>query len=440
MVLGIGGHIKKFPDNQMTDYKLRNYATGRIFEDTGWLLSDPLYDKPSLIRSIYSDKQLDVSNEKAGFYKFANWLPINRFLENSSAPVTYKAEELGDKLGLSNLWVTFNGYWPEKGAEMSTCSFKETEAFSVCGRMVASQKGVMVVASAGNTARAFAKVCSDNRIPLLLVVPFENIDALWFNKEIGSCVKLISTPEGTDYFDAIDLAAKICKSEMFYEEGGAKNVARRDGMGTTVLSAATSIGRIPEYYFQSIGSGTGTIAAWEANLRLIEDGRFGNNKMVLLPSQNYPFTPMHDAWKAHSRQLLPFDDNLEREKALKIAAKVLSNRRPPYSLPGGLYDALKDTGGDIEIVDNSELGLACKLFEDIEGIDIHPAAGVALAGMVKSVESGKAKKDSLIMLNITGGGERRFKKENEIKFLKPSVIIDNNIETSDIIKLAESLF
>jgi len=440
LVLGIGGHIKKFPDNQMTDYKLRNYATGRIFEDTGWLLSDPLYDKPSLIRSIYSDKQLDVSNEKAGFYKFANWLPINRFLENSSSPVTYKAEELGDKLGLSNLWVTFNGYWPEKGAEMSTCSFKETEAFSVCGRMLASQKGVMVVASAGNTARAFAKVCSDNRIPLLLVVPFENIDALWFNKEIDSCVKLISTPTGTDYFDAIDLAAKICKSEMFYEEGGAKNVARRDGMGTTVLSATTTIGRIPEYYFQSIGSGTGSIAAWEANLRLIEDGRFGNNKMVLLPSQNYPFTPMHDAWKAHSRQLLPFDDNLEREKALKIAAKVLSNRRPPYSLPGGLYDALKDTGGDIEIVDNSELGLACKLFEDIEGIDIHPAAGVALAGMVKSVESGKAKKDSLIMLNITGGGERRFKQENEIKFLKPSLIIDNNIEISDIIKFAESLF
>jgi cysteate synthase len=211
-------------------------------------------------------------------------------------------------------------------------------------------------------------------------------------------------------------------------------------MGTTVLSATTTIGRIPEYYFQSIGSGTGSIAAWEANLRLIEDGRFGNNKMVLLPSQNYPFTPMHDAWKAHSRQLLPFDDNLEREKALKIAAKVLSNRRPPYSLPGGLYDALKDTGGDIEIVDNSELGLACKLFEDIEGIDIHPAAGVALAGMVKSVESGKAKKDSLIMLNITGGGERRFKQENEIKFLKPSLIIDNNIEISDIIKFAESLF
>lgn len=27
-------------------------------------------------------------------------------------------------------------------------------------------------------------------------------------------------------------------------------------------------------------------------------------------------------------------------------AKVLSNRKPPYSLKGGLYDALVATGGD----------------------------------------------------------------------------------------------
>jgi cysteate synthase len=424
----------------MTSYKLSNYATGRVFEDSGWLLTDPLYEKPSLIRSLYEVKQPNFKDEKSGFYRFSDWLPICRELEGSSSPITYKADTLGESLGLSNLWVTFNGYWPERGARMSTCSFKETEAYSVCGRMGPGLKGVMVVASAGNTARAFAKVCSDNEIPLLLVVPEENCDALWFSSEIAPCVKLISTPKGSDYFDAIELSTKICMSELFYEEGGAKNVARRDGMGTTVLSAATAIGEIPEYYFQSIGSGTGTIAAWEANLRLIEDGRYGDRKMVLLPSQNFPFAPMYDAWRAGSRTLLPFDDKLEREKALKIKAKVLSNRRPPYSIPGGLFDALKDTGGDIEIVDNMELEAACRTFEEIEGIDIHPAGGVALAGMMKSIESGKAGKDSLIMLNITGGGEKRLKKENRIHFLKPSLILNNDCDLKEIIRSAESLF
>jgi cysteate synthase len=96
-------------------------------------------------------------------------------LQGSSAPVTYKSEKLARELGLKNLWITFSGWWPEKGARFKTCSFKETEAYSVCGRMTPEMKKVLVVASAGNTARAFAQVCSDNQIPLLLCVPEDNL-------------------------------------------------------------------------------------------------------------------------------------------------------------------------------------------------------------------------------------------------------------------------
>lgn len=258
----------------MTDYKLRNLATGREFEDSGWTLTDPEYNSPTLVRSIYSKKNLEVKDPLLGIYKFSDWLPIERFLENASVTVTYKSEKLAKYLGISNLYISFSGYWPEIGANMTTCSFKETEAYSVCARLPKDGKRVLVVASAGNTARAFAKVCSENNIPLLLVVPYDNRDAMWFCKKLNPCVKLVCTPAGSDYYDAIDLSMKICKSPYFLEEGGAKNVARRDGMGTTVLSAVTEIGKIPDYYFQAIGSGTGTIAAWEANLRLIEDGSY----------------------------------------------------------------------------------------------------------------------------------------------------------------------
>ncbi|HPS95861.1 MAG TPA: cysteate synthase [Bacteroidales bacterium] len=424
----------------MTKYKLQNIATGDIFDDSGWLLSDPNYSKPSLIRAVYNTKQLNLKDDSHGFYKFSDWLPISRQLANSSFPVTYKSEKLAKVLDLENLYITFSGYWPEIGAKMDTCSFKETEAYSVCARLKPEQKGVIVVASAGNTSRAFAKVCSENNIPLLIVVPEDNLDALWFDTPINNCVKLISTPTGSDYYDAIDLANKICLSEMFFEEGGAKNVARRDGMGTTVLSAATTIGRIPDYYFQAIGSGTGTIAAWEANLRLIGDGRYGNHKMTLIPSQNIPFTPMYDAWKVSSRDLLPADEDESRQKALLIAAKVLSNRRPPYSVPGGLFDALSDTKGDIEIADNGEMEKACTLFEQTEGIDIHPAAGIALSGMIKSINSGKVEREKILMLNITGGGEKRFRSENKLYYLKPDAIISSQSDNKEIIKKAEELF
>lgn len=423
-----------------TNYKLQSVRTGKTFNDEGWTLDAPGENDPTLVRAIYEKKQIDLRDDSWGLYKFADWLPVSRTLSGSSAPVTYKSKGLAEKLGLSNLWITFSGYWPEKGAHMKTASFKETEAYSVCGRMTPDLNKILVVASAGNTARAFAQVCSDNRIPLLLCVPEDNLNALWFDAPLNDCVKLVCSEKGSDYFDAIHLSNIVAGHKEFIAEGGAKNVARRDGMGTTMLSATTTIGQIPEYYFQAVGSGTGAIAAWEANLRLIEDGRFGTTKMKLMVSQNMPFNPIYDAWKADSRAMLPLHDGLARKMVEEIDAKVLSNRKPPYSIYGGLYDALKDTEGDVLIATNREAIEAAQLFMESEGNDIHPAAAIATATLINSVHKGEISKDALIMLNITGGGEEKFKNENELFYLQPVKICGIDPDPNHVIKEISSLF
>ena len=423
-----------------TEYKLICVATGEQFEDAGWTLDYAGYDKPSLVRAVYAKKQLTLDESQQGLYKFRDWLPIKRLLKCDAAPVTYRSEGLAKALGLENLYITFNGYFPERGAKMMTCSFKETEAYSVCARTDENCDKILVVASAGNTARAFAKVCSDNNIPLLLSVPEDNLNAMWFTEPLNDCVKLISCCKGGDYFDAIHLSNLALKSPMFYAEGGAKNIARRDGMSTTVLSAVTTIGRIPDYYFQAVGSGTGAIAAWEANMRLIEDGRFGSNTMKLMVSQNAPFLPMYEAWKADSRAMLPYDDNQARKDAEAIDAKVLSNRKPPYSLAGGLYDALKATGGDVLMADNLQAAKAAELFYATEGIDIHPAPAIALATLIEQVEKGNIDPKATIMLNITGGGERRAKEGKELWYLKPSLVFDLEPNEAEVVEKVENLF
>lgn len=423
-----------------TKYTLMNCADGRTFEDKGWTLADPESEVPSLVRAVYEKKEYNPRTDLDGFYRYADWLPIRRTLAGSSAPVTYKSERLAEELGLSNLYITVSGYWPERGAAMETCSFKETEAYSVCARLPEANDKVLVVASAGNTARAFAKVCSDNNIPLLLSIPEDNISALWFKKPLNDCVKIIASPKGSDYFDAIALSDIACKSSRFMAEGGAKNVARRDGMGTTLLSAVEVIGRIPDAYFQAIGSGTGTIAAWENNLRLIEDGRYGTHKMKLYPSQNAPFTIMYDSWKIHTRALVPMTPEGARKAASIIDAKVLSNRKPPYPIAGGLYDALEDAGGDIFKATNEELHAWQARFLELEGIDIHNAAAVAVASLAQAVAEGVVGKDDVIMLNITGAGEERARSEGEIFQAEPHLVIDPELAENEIIAMVEQLF
>lgn len=424
----------------MTDYVLESRCCGTKFADQKWELDCPNRDGAALIFANYAKKQLQVKEELPGLYKYADWLPICRMLEGSGAPVTYKSVGLAGELGLTNLYVTFNGYWPEKGAWMKTGAFKECEAYAVCARRNGNGGKVMVVASAGNTARAFARVCSENKIPLLLCIPEDCIDALWSAEPLDDCVKVFATAKGSDYFDAIYLSNIICQLDRFYPEGGAKNVARRDGMGTTVLSAVTTIGRIPDYYFQAVGSGTGAIAAWEANKRFITDGRYGKNLMKLMVSQNIPFTPMYDAWKAGSRNLLAFDDDTARRQVEKMYAKVLSNRKPPYAVKGGLFDALTETRGDVLVATNEEAEFACELFNRLEGVDIEPAAGVATASLIQAVREGRIEKDAVIMLNITGGGIKRYKQEHKLVYKKPDFIFNLDADPDFVKEIARQTF
>lgn len=406
-----------------TEYTLKCLGSGAILEDTDLQLESGKSEKPAFLRAIYGEKQLSPGPVSDGLFRFKSWLPVNRPILGSSAPVTYKSEGLASRLGLENLYITFSGYWPEKGGGMATGTFKECEAYSVCSRLPEGFGDVLVVASAGNTARAFIHVCSKNKIPLVVVVPERNLPNIWADHEIDPCVRIVASGGESDYFDAISLSRTICSLPGFVPEGGAKNVARRDGMSTTVLSAATEIGRIPDYYFQAVGSGTGAIAAWEANLRLLEDGRYGNTKMKLMVSQNAPFLVLYDSWKRGSRDLVEITPEQAREMSNEISAKVLSNRVPPYSVIGGMYDALSDTGGDVFSVTNDEAKKAGEAFESDEGIDLSPAASVAAASLEQAVAEGKVDKSAIVMINITGGGYKRLESEGNLSQVKPTVVI-----------------
>ena len=306
---------------------------------------------------------------------------------------------------------------------MRTGSFKECEAYSVCATFPDPLDGVLVVASAGNTGRAFASVCSRNQIPVIVVIPEANLNALWFDHQLDPCVRIIAAGGESDYYDAIHLAALITELDGFFPEGGAKNVARRDGMGTTVLSAVTTIGHIPDYYFQAVGSGTGAIAAWEANLRLLQDGRFGDGVMRLFTSQNAPFLLLKNSWEAGNRELAILDDELGREQVSQIWAPVLSNRKPPYSIEGGFYDAMRATNGRVYGVTNAEAQAAFQLFLETEGIDIDPAAAVAVGSLIQAVKAGDVEADATIMLNITGGGAQRIHTEIDLFQAQPELAI-----------------
>jgi cysteate synthase len=424
----------------MGKYTLKCLACEKEYEDDFFRLECDNRHVPSLLRTVYEKDKINVKEDRPGMFKFEDFLPVSRTLDVKGAPVTYRSEQLAKYLGLENLFIIFNGYWPEKGAYMETASFKELEAPSVLGRIPENCTDTIVVASAGNTGRAFAYVCSRNHIPLVLVVPEENKDEIWSTEPYNSNVRLVCAGGNSDYTDAIKLAGKIIELKGFFPEGGAKNVARRDGMATTVLDAAHRMRRIPDHYFQAVGSGTGGIAAWESYVRLREDGGYGDGKMTLHLSQNAPFTPITDAWNDGQRSFPELDEKRAKEDIRQIKAHVLSNRKPPYSIKGGVFDVMSDSSGRMYSVTNEEVIEAQELFAHYEKIDIHPAAGVALGSLIQAKEQNLIRNHDHIALNVTGGGENRVKNELQIHFLEPLVTFtDEEIHCDGIEEMLQDI-
>lgn len=318
-------------------------------------------------------------------------------------------------LCLPNLWIAFNGFWPERGAVFETATFKELEAHTVLGRLPGPDV-VLTVASAGNTGAAFAWACSRRHQPCLIIVPGKSLRRFRFRDSLSPAVNLVAIDDG-DYPDAIELAAAVSRAPKFIAEGGVQNVGRRDGLATVLFAAFEEMKRLPTHYFQAVGSGTGAIAVLEAAKRI--RGAVGDAALPrLMLCQNLPFTPIFDAWRMDLESPAGAVDKY-REDVRRVYADELTNWVPPYEVKGGVRDSLTESRGAVMVATNAAARRAVDMFAELEGIDIEPAAGVAVACLRAAAGQGKIGKEAAVLLNITGGGRLRLAKDHPLVPAEP---------------------
>jgi cysteate synthase len=403
----------------MREYRLRCTGCGATFPDDGSRLDCRNDHAPALLRTEYDERKFVVGNEPS-IQRYRSWLPAGRDIATASATAVYRSTKLARHLGLNELWIAFNGWWPERGAALRTATFKELEAFAVLGRLAPEEPRTLVVASAGNTAAAFADACTVNDVPLVIVVPSNAFARVAAIARIGSSVKIVAL-EGAEYEEAIAFSRQLAADPDFILEGGVRNVARRDGLGIVLLAAVEAMGAIPDDYFQAVGSAAGALGVREAALRLIGDGRFGDRVPRLMLAQNAPFSPLHDAWAAGAPVLLERSPAETRRRLAELGAPVLSNQTPPYAISGGVREALAESDGTVYAIGNGEMVDAMVLFAELEGIDIDPEAGVATAALVRAAEAGTLAPDRRVLLNVTGGG--RSGRVHESRDARPDLFL-----------------
>ncbi len=362
--------------------------------------------------------------EAGGVWRFLDRLPVRVPLtECTPGSRTFRAEALGRRLGLSNLFVAFCGYWPERQAHNMTGSFKDLEAAVTLAALREQGIEEVSVVSAGNTARAYAYAGNLTGFPVVLVVPARGLEHLWLPCRPKDNLRVLVARDLT-YSEAA-AAAPVFLTGRLEPLKGPENLARRRALGTVLLEAVEVIGRLPDHYFQAVGSGIGALATHDSALALIERGGSGARPPRLHLAQNEPFAPVHRAFSA-GRDRIKADEDLPDAAGLiaRIEADVLANTHPLYEGDGGLFAALRSTGGSTYGITNDRLTEGLAWLAEDEGIDGLPPVGVALAALDEAVRAGRIAPDEVVLVNASGGGVERLRRDYQLFSLEPTLSLN----------------
>ncbi len=374
---------------------------------------DVKYDFPSINKDTFA-------NREQTYWRYFEMLPI---LDKSNivsidagmTPLT-KAEQLGDALGLTNLYIKNDSVNP-------TYSFKDRPAGVAVSKAKEFNLLAVGCASTGNLASATAAHAAKAGFPCYVFAP-SDIGHAKITQALSYGAEFIAV-DGT-YDDANRIAAQIGDSKRI----GIVNINMRsyyvEGSKTLAYEVAEQLGwQVPDQLIVPVGSGAMLNAICKGfeelqNISLIGD--IGG--IHIHAAQPHGCSPIVDAFKKGSDEVVPVENPDTVAKSLAIGD------------PGdGRYvlKRLKQYNGFAEESNNKEILDGVLLLAKTEGIFTEPAGGVAVAVLKKLVEDGKIDKNDTTICYITGNGLKATESLMEV-LPKPKVMQPDVVKISAVVK------
>ncbi|HET8720324.1 MAG TPA: threonine synthase [Candidatus Nitrosotenuis sp.] len=362
---------------------------------------DVKYDFPPISKNTFAGREHT-------YWRYFELLPIqeksNIVSIHAGMTPLVKAEKLGKKLGLNNLYVKNDSVNP-------TFSFKDRPAGIAVSK--AKEFGLSAVgcASTGNLASATAAHAAKGGFPCYVFAP-SDIEHAKIAQALSYGSKFIAV-NGT-YDDANRIAAQIGDSKGI----GIVNINMRsyyvEGSKTLAYEVAEQLGwQVPDQLIVPVGSGAMLNAICKGfeelqSVSLLNDV----SGMHMIAAQPHGCAPIVDAFKKNSNEVIPVENPDTIAKSLAIGD------------PGdGRYvlKRLKQYNGFAEESNNKEILDAILLLAQTEGIFTEPAGGVSVAVLKKMVDEGKIDKNDTTICYVTGNGLKATESLMEV-LTKPEVI------------------
>jgi threonine synthase len=362
---------------------------------------DVKYDFPSISRDTFA-------NREHTYWRYFELLPIldkaNIVSIGAGMTPLIKAEKLGEKLGLNNLYIKNDSVNP-------TFSFKDRPAGIAVSKSKEFGLSAVGCASTGNLASATAAHAAKGGFPCHVFAP-SNIEMAKITQALAYGANYIAV-DGT-YDDANRIAAQIGDSKGI----GIVNINMRsyyvEGSKTLAYEVAEQLGwQVPDQLIVPVGSGAMLNAICKGFEELQTVSLLADvSSMHMIAAQPYGCAPIVDAFKNNSNDVIPVENPDTVAKSLAIGD------------PGdGRYvlRRLKQYNGYAEESNNKEILDGILLLGKTEGIFTEPAGGVSVAVLKKMVEEGKIDKNDKTVCYVTGNGLKATESLMEI-LPKPRVM------------------
>ena len=330
------------------------------------------------------------SREKT-YWRYFELLPIadknNIVSLNAGLTPLQNAEQLGERLGLKNLFIKNDSVNP-------TFSFKDRPAGVAVSRAKETKLKAVGCASTGNLAAATAAHAAKAGLPCYIFAP-SDIEHVKIAQALSYGAEFVAV-EGT-YDDANRIASIIGDKKGI----GVVNINMRpyyvEGSKTLAYEVAEQLGwQVPDSLVIPVGSGAMLNAICKGFEELHALGLIDTpKKMRIIAAQPHGCAPVVDAWKRNSDEVIPVERPETIAKSLAIGD------------PGdGIYvlRRLKEYNGLAEEVNDREIADGIMLLAQTEGIFTEPAGGVSVGVLRKLVEEGQIDKDERTVCYVTGNG------------------------------------
>jgi len=345
------------------------------------------YDLARMKRHVDRD---ELHSRSADMWRFHELLPVlqpeNVISLGEGGTPLLRANNLGQKLGLRNLYIKDEGLNP-------TATFKARGLSAALSK--AHELGVnrFTLPSAGNAAGAAAAYAAKGGLKAHLFMPQDApnsnmVESIAMGSDLTLVDGLIS--------DAGRLSTALSQKEGVFDMSTLKEPYRAEGKKTMGLELAMQLGwRMPDAIIYPTGGGTGIIGMWKGFYELLELGWVEGKLPKFIAVQPEGCQPIVEAFAAGADSSQPWPD----------AHTVADGLRVPH--PFGDYlvlQAIRDTGGTALAVSDESMLADMKEIAAAEGILPCPEGAATLGGLKALLGDGYLGADETIVLLNTGSG------------------------------------